>query len=114
MIKFKICIDKPFINCERIYPIQQNKVKQLIDCIKDNDNVNKVIIFGSSVTSKCHIGSDVDVYMELKENKHQSPINKYLPFEFDYWNNFLVDERLKNEIIKKGVVVYERNPYGQS
>lgn len=102
--EYKICIQKPFKNCQKIYPIQQKKVRALLDELEQNKNVNKVIIFGSSVTNRCHIGSDIDIYVDL--NKNSNPLTRQYDFEYDLWNNFTVDERLKNEINKKGVVVY--------
>ena len=102
--EYKICIQKPFKNCKKIYPIQQKKVRALLDELEQNKNINKAIIFGSSVTNKCHIGSDIDIYVESNENIN--PFHRQYDFEYDFWNNFTVDERLKNEIYKKGVIVY--------
>lgn len=103
---FKVCIPEPFLNCERIYPIQQRKVKSLIDDASVDLSVKRIYIFGSSVTEHCHIGSDIDIYMEM-DNDH-NPITKAHSFEYDFWNNFRIDERLGKEIKEKGVVVYER------
>ena len=102
--KFKICIDEPFKNCEFIYPIQQRKVKELITDICSNTTPEKIIVFGSSVTESCHIGSDIDIYAELPSDLR--PITRFHDFEYDFWSNFSVDERFKIEILKKGVVVY--------
>lgn len=106
MNRYKIVLKEPFKNCEFIYPIQQRKVKELIDYLKENENISSIIIFGSSVTDKCHIGSDVDIYVTLK--KEEKIINRYFNFVFDLWTNFTVDENLKKEILKKGVTVYEQ------
>ena len=46
------------------------------------------------------------VYVELKKDK--KVINRYFDFVFDLWTNFTADERLKKEIKKKGVVIYEQ------
>lgn len=94
-------------NLERIYPKQRKKVKMLLEEIlrTSRENVNRVIVFGSSATGMCHPGSDVDIYVDLK-SKPIKCINKYMPFEFDLWTNFMVDERLLREI-ERGVVVYE-------
>ena len=100
---FKVCIDDPFPNCEKIFPIQQKRVAALIRSL-DFENVVSVMIFGSSVNARCHVGSDVDVYMELRENKY--PIMDALPFAYDLWTNFTVDEHLMKEIKSKGVKVY--------
>jgi len=101
---FKICIPDPFQNCSRIYPIQQRKVRLLIDDILSNSDPRRIIVFGSSVTERCHIGSDVDIYAELPYDER--PIKGAYDFEYDFWSNFTADERLTSEILKKGVVVY--------
>lgn len=104
---WKICIENPFLNCDRIYPIQQKKVKELINDIAKNRNVKSIVIFGSSVTEKCHMGSDVDLYCEME--KDEMPVTGTHLFEYDFWNNYSADNRIINEINKKGVVVYERD-----
>lgn len=86
------------------------KVNELIKYLKQDKNVKLIIIFGSSVTNLCHVESDVDIYVEFYENKSVIK-NKYFDFAFDLWTNFMVDERLKEEILSKGVIVYERQ-YG--
>ena len=101
---FKVCIPAPFKNCERIYPIQQRKVKELLDDILTHADPVRILIFGSSVTQSCHIGSDIDIYAELKEDI--KPIKDIHDFEYDFWSNFTADDRLLSEINKKGVTVY--------
>ena len=107
MKRWKIVIKNSFKNCEFIYPIQQKKVSQIIEYLKTNEYVNKVIIFGSSVTERCTINSDVDIYVELTKNINIFK-NKYFNFVYDLWTNFQVDENLYKEIKEKGVVVYEK------
>lgn len=102
--QWKVCIDAPFENCERIYPIQQRKVRELLDDVVQTSAVKRVVIFGSSVTQRCHQGSDVDVYIEMSEDIN--PVQKYHDFPYDLWTNYTADNRLKAEIAKRGVVVY--------
>ena len=104
----KVCIDNPFMNCDKIHPLQQRKVRQLYDELSAKDNVQEIIIFGSSVTNRCHTGSDVDLYVTLKNDENRL-INSYMQFLFDLWTNYSVDERLLNEIKKTGVKIYDRN-----
>lgn len=111
MPKWKVCIDRPFSNCERIYPIQQRKIRALIDYLSGNSNVELITVFGSSVTNMCHIDSDVDIYVKLNKPEGNL-VHKYFDFVFDLWTNYTVDDRLKYEISKKGVIVYERNSSG--
>lgn len=102
--KWKICIDEPFENCEKIYPIQQRKVRALIDDIVQHDDVREIRIFGSSTTESCHIGSDVDIFVDAETK--QNLVTGMHDFEFDLWTNESVDDRLRNEIMTKGVKVY--------
>lgn len=102
--KWKICIDNPFVNCNKIYPLQQKKVLSLLEDLQKDQNVEQVFIFGSSVTSQCHVGSDVDIYVKLNRNKKIEISSKN--FDYDLWTNYNVDERLKTKIAKTGVKVY--------
>ena len=104
---WKICIAEPFPNCEKIHPLQQKKVRRIIDAVSQDPRVKEILIFGSSVTSRCHIGSDVDVYMTVTEDIN--PLSRSglsVDFSYDLFTNYMVDERLLVEIRKKGVRVY--------
>ena len=101
---FKICIERPFLNCEKIYPLQQKKVRKILDAVENDQNVDQVIVFGSSTSYSCTIDSDVDVFIRLKEDRSLDLSD--LKFEYDMWTNYSVDKRLMDEIDKTGVVVY--------
>ena len=107
----RVCIQDPFENCEKIYPIQQKKVKQMINNIKEDSNVEKIVVFGSSVQDTCHMGSDVDFYIVLKQDQ-KITFKETLSFMYDIWTNYTVDSRMYEEITKKGVTVYERDIAG--
>lgn len=96
-----------FKNCSHIFPTQQRDVQNLLKCWEKDKNVDKVIIFGSSVTSACNPWSDIDVFVQVKH-----PVDKFnkpdCVVPFDIWTNFDVDDRLLAEILKTGVVVYEQ------
>ena len=102
---WRVCVDDPFPNCERIYPIQQRKIKDVLRRVAKDPAVRRVIVFGSSVTQACHVGSDLDVYFEMSEDR--LPDLRRLDLECDAWTNYTVDDRLRNEILQKGVVVYD-------
>ena len=108
---WRVCIQDPFENCEKIYPIQQKKVKQMINNIKEDSNVEKIVVFGSSVQDTCHMGSDVDFYIVLKQDQ-KITFKETLSFMYDIWTNYTVDSRMYEEITKKGVTVYERDIAG--
>ncbi len=109
--KWKICVSSPFLNCEKIHPIQQKRVGWVIDSLKDDRNIQDIVIFGSSVTDRCHVGCDVDIFVRLDEDK--TVLMEAFPFAYDIWTNFTVDSRMLDEINKNGVIVYERNFTGQ-
>lgn len=102
--RWKVCIERPFPNCERVHPIQQWKVRELLDDVLVDPAVKRVTVFGSSVTQRCHRGSDVDVYIET-ENKG-NPIRAAHDFPLDVWTNHTADGRLMRTIEETGVVVY--------
>ena len=102
--RWKVCIDQPFENCEKVYPIQQRKVRELVDDIASHGGINEVRVFGSSVTSQCHMGSDVDIYVDAADET--GLIANPHDFEYDLWTSSSADERLKKEIMAKGVKVY--------
>lgn len=104
---FKICINEPFKNCNKIVPLEKQNVANLINFFKEDKNVLKIIIFGSSTRSDWQIHrSDLDFYLELKEEKFYDLSS--LNFKKGQWNNFMADENFKKKILDKGVVVYER------
>ena len=109
--EWRVCIQDPFKNCEKIYPIQQKKVKQMINNIKEDSNVEKIVVFGSSVQDTCHTGSDVDFYIVLKQDQ-KITFKETLSLMYDIWTNYTVDSRMYEEITKKGVTVYERDIAG--
>lgn len=103
---WKICTKKEYENKELIFPTQQNDVGTIVELWSINQSVEKIVIFGSSVTSACNPWSDIDVYVVLLEECHLRKPKLSVPI--DLWTNFDVDDRLLAEINEKGVVVFER------
>lgn len=99
---------KPFLNIKKIFPTKQKYVAQMIDVCKNNPNVKKIIIFGSSITSGCNPWSDIDIYFEMEKEPHSYPTIASHTQAFDKWSNFTASGDLLTEIQKNGVVVYER------
>jgi len=101
---WKVVTAEPFLNCAKVHPLQQGKVSSILKDASHCQAVKEVYVFGSSVTNRCHIGSDVDIYMIM--DRDVNPLTEKYDFKIDFWNNFRVDKRLEKEIIKKGVKVY--------
>lgn len=102
---FKV-VSKKFKNANKIHPVQQNNVFKLIEELKKYDEVKKVVVFGSSVTTKCNYESDLDVYVELSKNRNVKSYS--LDVAVDFWTNFSIEPEMTKEINAKGVVVYAR------
>lgn len=96
-----------FANCASIHPMQRKKVDTILTYLNKDPNIKKVIVFGSSVRADCHVGSDVDMYIEMEKEK-KLPEFGCVDFLYDLWTNYTVDERMLREITEKGVTVYER------
>lgn len=98
-----------FDNIKLIFPLKQKAVYEMIQVCKNDKNVKKIIIFGSSVTGACNPWSDIDIYFELENPVNKLSFAKNNNQAWDRWSNFSVNDNLKNEILKTGVVVYDRN-----
>lgn len=107
METFRKVIKFPLKNCQHIHPLQQRDVWELTEHIRKKQSVRRIILFGSSLTSNCTIDSDIDLYVEMDEKCR--PITEYFDITYDLWTNFNVDNAMLNEIIEKGVIVYDRN-----
>lgn len=99
---------KPFLNINKIFPTQQEDVGKMIEVCKKIPNIKKIIIFGSSVTSRCNPWSDIDIFFETEREMNRWPSIGSHTAVFDKWDNFTVDEKLMDEINRTGVLVYER------
>ena len=99
-------VTEPFRNIHRIFPLKQKAVRDLIEVCRQDSNIKKIIIFGSSTTAACNPWSDIDVYFEMEHKPKHYPVIGNTKQSFDKWCNFTVSEELLEEINKKGVVVY--------
>lgn len=96
-----------YMNVHMIYPPHQKAVYDIIEASRKDDNIIRVVIFGSSVTEHCQPGSDVDVYFVAKdENKPLPAVDSYVAF--DKWSNFTSNLELIEQINNTGVIVYMR------
>lgn len=103
---FKKVIKGDFKNVNHVHPLQQQRVEDIINAIKEYTEVKSITVFGSSVTYKCNYESDIDIYVELDKNINVKNYNVDCPV--DYWTNYTVEPEMLNEIKAKGVRVYDR------
>ncbi len=104
--RFNVINKHKFRNNEKIHPLQQESIEEILKTIKQYKEVTKVIVFGSSVEERCNYESDIDLYVELNNDVN---IKKYsVEKPVDLWTNYTVSKEMLEEIMKKGVVVYAR------
>ena len=97
---------------KRIFPAKQKAVAQILELLKDNEKIDRIIIFGSAVTLNCGTYSDVDVAIEADISTdeflkvaHILYVNVDSEVDVIHYNT-IRSELLKQEIDSKGVEVY--------
>lgn len=114
---FPVIVKNDNYECNRIHPLKQAKVNELYKIMKENETIEKIIIFGSSVNIRCNIKSDLDIAIKLKSNQftkeNQNTISEEIQEHLDYgcdiiWLNQIdKTSKLYSNIINKGVTIYE-------
>ena len=104
-------------NIERVHPIKREKVLrglQFIEAYNTTGIVKRILLFGSAVTSDCTEESDID-FCFVSDGTCEDPVFFSLfgglPLAVKDLCDILVYQdlkgKIKEEIDKKGVVVYE-------
>ena len=110
-------VEKPFLNIARIYPLSQRGVELIVRHAETVPKCERVLVFGSSVTTGCHNYSDIDIYVE------GCSVSEFGSFPLDSYNtevdiisslNVTPGSDLWNEIWFKGVCVYDKQFSHQS
>ena len=118
----RIVSDDSFLNVNRVHPIKQRQVKKIVEAAKNDEYVNKIIIFGSSIRYDCDITSDLDICIDWKEDCYDKD-GVLKPFtrnmrkviadvtegNSDLVNYEYLEGTLIKEAVMEGVVVYEYN-----
>lgn len=103
-------------NIDKINIIKRDKVKRGLEYIEKNSKglIDKIFIFGSAVTDDCTEESDIDICFNTTydcTNRDFFYLYGTLPLEMNDLCDIIIldkaDEKLKKEILTKGVEVYE-------
>lgn len=111
-----------FKNVNKIHPLKQKIVKDIIAAAHKDKNVRKIIIFGSSTRYDCDVTSDLDICVDWKEDCYDAD-GVLLPFtgnmrkaisfitegRADVVNYGYLEGTVVEDAVKEGVVVYEYN-----
>ena len=114
---FPIIVNNDNYDCQRIHPLKQRIVNEIYNYIKDNNMIEKAIIFGSSINVRCNKKSDLDIAVKIKEecfnNNSKNSISEEIQEICGYNSDIIwlntIDEnsQLYYNINTKGVVIYE-------
>ena len=111
--KFPVVVHSNSKNLSRIYPLKQRQVDRICRHAKDYPEIRRIIIFGSSITPKCHIDSDLDICIDEKSGdgmriyEIQKMIGEICDWNCDIVMYSQLSGKLLETIDKEGVVVYE-------
>lgn len=121
--KFSFIVDRDsFKNVNRIHPLKQKLVKEIVSEAKDDAEVKRIIVFGSSTRYDCDINSDLDICIDWKSpcydedgvlkpftRNMRKVISKITKGFADVVNYDYLDGTDIADAVNKGVVVYEYN-----
>lgn len=119
---FPLVVNSKIKNIRRIHPLKQKQVDEIVSSIIKEDDVKRLIVFGSATSNMCHEGSDLDICVVWnfdcfdgegvyvpKANQLLKRISKICEGNVDImpYTSWMSDE-IKEEILK-GVTVYVQN-----
>jgi predicted nucleotidyltransferase len=99
---------------QKVHPLKQRMVSQLIDCARECPSVARIYVFGSSITHNCGVDSDIDLYIQFlphtsgeDKSAFRREILAFLGVaDIFYDTDIDATEEIYDEIMK-GLVVYE-------
>ncbi|MCD8397070.1 MAG: nucleotidyltransferase domain-containing protein [Lachnospiraceae bacterium] len=108
MWDFPVIEGVSFVNANRVHPLMQRRVDVLISALKKNDNIRKLVLFGSSLEFRCNSYSDIDLYIEKYDKDKKIGNFPELDCEVDVITDLPSDSRLYQEIDRTGLLLFER------
>lgn len=110
---FPVVVRTDCKNIHRIYPLKQRTVAKIYEVALNHKVIRKIYIFGSSVTGRCNIDSDLDICIDadtsdgMKIYHMQKEVGEICDWNCDIVMYSNIGERLKKTIQEEGVVIYE-------
>ena len=101
-------------NLDRIDISKRKQVENCIEEIKRNPDITKLTVFGSAARNECTESSDLDLCITVVDNADESAlhdtrvrIGRSCEYNCDLLEYGRLSEKLKNNITRTGVEVYE-------
>lgn len=108
MWDFPVLEGVSFPGANRIHPLMQRRVQTLIRELAKDQNIRKLILFGSSLEFRCSSTSDIDLYIEKYELGKKIEHLPELDCETDIITNLPPDNKLYQQIVQTGLILFER------
>ena len=112
---FPIVVSTDCKNISKVYPLKQKAVAGLYAMAPKHSEIRRIYIFGSAVTPRCGIDSDIDICLDadtddgMKIYNIQKEIGEICDWNCDIIMYSNIGSRLKSTIDKEGVVIYEQS-----
>lgn len=97
-----------FQNANRVHPLMQTRVERLIRELKKDQNIRKLVLYGSSLEFRCSSFSDIDIYIEKYDPEKKLEALPEMDCEIDIITNLKPDNRLYQQIENTGLLLFER------
>lgn len=118
----RVVENSAFANVNKIHPIKQKIVKDIVEAAYKDKEVKRIIIFGSSIRYDCDITSDLDICIDWAQDCYDSD-GVLKPFTNNMRKTISLVSKGKADVVnydyitgtdiadavKEGVVVYEHN-----
>lgn len=108
MWDFTVMNGVTFQNANRVHPLMQGRVEKLIHELSKDQNIHRLILFGSSLEFRCSSVSDIDLYIEKYDTEKSLACYPTLDCEIDIITNLKPDNRLYQKIEQTGLLLFER------
>ncbi|MBQ7474844.1 MAG: nucleotidyltransferase domain-containing protein [Clostridia bacterium] len=98
---------------KHVFPTKQKAAQKAIDLAKEDERIKRLIVFGSAVTMRCGMMSDIDIAIDapdISEDEFMKMARGFyrgIDSEVDVIHyNGIHSTLLREEIDKKGVDIY--------
>ena len=120
----RVVNETSFRHVNKIHPIKQSIVKDIVEVARNDQTVRRIIIFGSSTRYDCDVTSDLDICIDWKKDCYDADgvlkpftanmrraISKITKGNADVVNYGYLDGTIIRDAVKEGIVVYEYDVY---
>ncbi|MCD8105441.1 MAG: nucleotidyltransferase domain-containing protein [Lachnospiraceae bacterium] len=97
-------------DANRIHPLMQKRVETLVQVLKEDRNIRRIVLFGSSLEFRCDSYSDIDLYIEKYAPDKKLCHLPDLGCDMDIVTNLPHTSRLYQEIDRTGLLLFDREP----